>query len=101
MSSRNGRNQGRNRQQNKGGNGRQNGQSAARQGTGVRKGTLPTSPKEIAKAVPETLDEATQAADGSLPDPGPAPAGTTTLDVMKLWEDVTQIKEAFTVGRKR
>lgn len=101
MPSRNGRNQGRNHQQSRGGNSRQNGQGAPRQGTGAKRGTLPTSPKEIAKAVPETLAEATQAADGSLPDPGPAPAGTTTLDVIKLWEDVAQIKEAFTAGEKR
>jgi hypothetical protein len=101
MSSRNGRNQSRNHQPSKGVNGRQNGQGASRQGTGSRKGTLPTPPNEIAKAIPETRAEATQAADGSLPDPGPAPAGTAPLDVIRLWEDVAQIKAAFTAGSKR
>ena len=98
MSPRNGRNQGRN-EQGKGGNSGENGQGAPRQGAAVRKGTLPASPREIAKEIPETLAEATQAAGGSIPKSGAAPAGTTALDVMKLWEDVAQIREAFTDGR--
>ena len=95
MSPRNGRNQGRN-QQGKGGNSRQNGQGAPRQGAAVRKGTLPASPREIAKEIPETLAKATQAADGSLPDPGPAWQEPPRWMSSKLSEDVAQIKEAFT-----
>lgn len=101
MSSRNTSNKGRNRQQGRNGNGRQNGQGTARPATSAKKGPLPASPKEIATAVPEMRAEATEAVGGSLPDPDPAPADTNTLDVIKLWEDLTQIRVAFTAAHKR
>jgi AAA domain (dynein-related subfamily) len=101
MSSRSGRNKSRNQQQGRAGIGRQNGQGTARPGTAARKGPLLTPPKEIAKAVLETRNEAAEAAGGSLPDPGPVPEGTDTLSVIKLWEEVAQVKAAFTAGSEQ